>query len=120
MAVTPTPYYGSSLENLDYWGPLDGLPYSLDSDIWPDAAAVALKGDSVSPGKAVAAPTLALKPIESNSPTGTHIDLDFIIMLDTPLESLSPSSSVVKQLFIGIPPVVSMSPSGAKSNSGFL
>lgn len=51
MSVNLHPHYGDTLENLDFWGPLDTLPYSLDDPLWPSRAALEIKGSSLSPGR---------------------------------------------------------------------
>ena len=124
MALTSAISAGFDLEDLDQFGSLDKLPFSLDDDFWATDN-IRILGSTVSPTGTLAIGRLAFfgGPYRSVSPTGTYIrntwtvgpgvlrslspgSTRFNIPLVMPglLRSVSPGSSVFK-FYMGISPL---------------
>lgn len=63
---------GPSLDQLDYWGALDGLPFSLDSAVWGTAELFEASGADVAASSESAASNIAR--IETGSDTATSAE----------------------------------------------
>lgn len=63
--------HGPNLEQLRHWGRLDSLPWSLDSDIWPEADLLGLRIDLPTPTKSGCRANVIYGSVRCRSVAGT-------------------------------------------------
>jgi len=113
MALTFIVNSGFVLEDLDLFGDLDRLPYSLDDVFWMSHN-IELQGRSVSPqGARISGCKVFFGgPTRGESPTGTYIRQDFFSLGADGLRSVSPSGARFGFALTKPGPLRSVSPGG--------